>query len=101
MNRQLLTILGLLGVYAWSVGTWARRRVTRAPEVRTLFLWGALLAIPIGACIALLLPEQIPFNRESPAGIFTVYLPCFVIGGGLAFGGLGAFFGALAGKPLE
>jgi hypothetical protein len=101
MNSQLLTILALLGLYAWFVGTWARRRATRSPGSRTLLLWGALLAIPVGACIALILPEQIPFNRESPAGIFTVYLPCFVIGGGLAFGGVGAFFGALAARPLE
>jgi hypothetical protein len=101
MNRLLLTILALLGLYSWSVGRWARRRVTHSPELRTLFLWSAFLAIPVGACIAFLLPEQIPFNRESPAGIFTVYLPCFVIGGGLAFGGVGAFFGALAARPQE
>lgn len=101
MNSQLLTILAVLGVYAWWVGGWARRRVVRSPEARTLFLWGAVLAIPVGIFIAFFLPEQIPFNRESPAGIFTVYLPCFLVGGGLAFGGVGAFFGALAARPQE
>jgi len=101
MNSQILTILAVLGVYAWWVGRWARRRATRSRETRTLLLWEAVLAIPVGVYVAFFLPEQIPFNRESPAGIFTVYLPCFVVGGGLAFGGLGAFFGALAARPEE
>jgi hypothetical protein len=101
VNSQLLTILALLGLYSWAVGKWARKRARRSPQTRTFFLWGSLLAIPAGVCIAFILPEQIPFNRESPAGIFTVYLPCFAIGGGLAFGGLGAFFGALFAKPEE
>ncbi len=99
MNSQLLIILAVLGVYAWAVGTWARARAARSAETKTLLLWGAILAIPVGVYIAFFLPEQIPFNRESPGGIFTVYIPCFVVGGGLAFGGLGAFFGALIARP--
>lgn len=99
MNSALLTILAVLSLYSWAVGKWAQKKVRRSPQTRAFFLWGSLLAIPIGALIALVLPEQIPFNRESPAGIFTVYLPCFAIGGGLAFGALGAFFGALTTKP--
>lgn len=91
------TLLGIVGLFAWAVGRWSYRRAARVPELRTLLLWGSVVAIPAGIGVAFFLPEQIPFNRESPAGIFTVYLPCFVAGGALAFGGVGAFFGALRG----
>ena len=93
-----LTLLGIVGLYAWWVGSWAWRRAQGAPELRSLLLWGSLCAIPVGVYVAFFLPEQIPFNRESPAGIFTVYLPCFAAGGGLTFGGMGAFFGAFRRK---
>ena len=99
MNSQLLIILGLLGLYAWAVGNWARKHARRSAQTRIFLLWGAVLAVPVGVYVAFFLPEQVPFNRESPGGIFTVYLPCFAIGGGLAFGGVGAFFGALTGRP--
>ena len=90
-----LTLLGVVGLFAWAVGSWTYVRAKRATELRTLLLWGSVLAIPVGVGVAFFLPEQIPFNRESPAGIFTVYLPCFLAGGALTFGGVGAFFGAL------
>lgn len=99
MNSSLLILLTLVGLYAWAVGKGARKRAERSAQTRMLLLWGAVLAIPVGGYVAFFLPEQIPFNRESPGGIFYVYLPCFAIGGGLAFGGVGAFFGALTARP--
>ena len=99
MNTTLLLIIGVLGFYAWSVGLWAQGKARRSAGMRSLLVWGSVIAVPLGVYVALLLPEQIDFNRESPGGIFYVYLPCFLVGGGLAFGGFGAFIGALTARP--
>lgn len=98
MNQQLLILLGLLGLAAWGAGVKAHRLAQRSPTARALLLWGGLLAIPLGVYVVLVLPEQIDFNRESPGGIFYVYLPCFLVGGGLFCGGIGAFIGALTAR---
>ena len=98
MNTFLLILLAGLGYAAWSIGRWAYRVAQRSSASRTLLLWGGLLAVPLGVFVALVLPEQINFNRESPGGIFYVYLPCFLVGGALFSGGIGAFVGALRAK---
>lgn len=101
VNTFLLALLTGLGYAAWSIGGWAHRLAARSPALRSLFLWGGLLAIPLGLVVALVLPEQLKFNRESPAGIFYVYLPCFLVGGALFAGGIGAAVGAfrVRGEP--
>ena len=98
MNTFLLVLLAGLGYAAWSIGSWAHGVARRSPALRSLFIWGGLLAIPLGVFVVLVLPEQINFNRESPGGIFYVYLPCFLVGGALFAGGIGAFVGALRAK---
>ena len=95
MNTFLLALLAGIGYAAWSIGRWAHGVAQRSPLHRTALLWGGLLAIPLGLVVALVLPEQIEFNRESPAGILYVYLPCFLAGGALFAGGIGAFAGAI------
>ena len=99
MNSFLLVLLAGLGYAAWSVGRWAHGVARRSPGKRGLLLWGGLIAVPLGIVVALVLPEQIKFNRESPGGIFYVYLPCFLVGGALFCGGLGALVGALKASP--
>ena len=94
MNTLLLIVLGLLGWGIWGAARWARGVALGAPQLRPLLLWGGLLAVPLGLVVALVLPEQIHFNRESPAGIFYVYLPCLLVGGVLFAGGIGAAVGA-------
>ena len=95
MNSFFLLLLAGLGYAAWSIGSWAYRLARRSPASRTLLLWGGLLAVPLGVFVVLVLPEQLKFNRESPGGIFYVYLPCLLVGGALVAGGIGAFIGAL------
>ena len=99
MNTTLLIILGLLGFYAATVAVWVRGKIRKAPGTKGLWIAAGLVAAPLGAYVALMLPEQIDFNRESPGGIFYVYLPCFLIGGGLAVGWIGAFLGAIFTTP--
>ncbi|MDP9145401.1 MAG: hypothetical protein M3N43_12020 [Actinomycetota bacterium] len=96
-----LTLLGLALVWIWAAAVWVRGRIALNPGARKLWIVASVTAIPAGALIALWLPEQIPFNRESPGGIFYVYLPCFAIGGGLCLGGIGGFIGALLARPGE
>lgn len=98
MSTPLLILLGLVGWGIWGAGRWAKRMAMRSPGTRALLLWGGLVAVPLGVFVVLVLPEQIHFNRESPGGIFYVYLPCFLVGGALFSGGIGAFVGALRGK---
>ena len=98
MNTLLLIVLGLLGWGIWGSARWARGAALGAPGLRPLLLWGGLLASPLGIYVALFLPEQLEFNRESPAGIFYVYLPCFLAGGVLFAGGIGGVVGALRAK---
>ena len=98
MNSFLLVLLAGLGYAAWSVGRWAHGVARRSPGKRSLLLWGGLLAVPLGVFVVLVLPEQLKFNRESPGGIFYVYLPCLLVGGALFAGGIGAFVGALRAK---
>src|SRR5688572_27694444 len=89
-----LIVLGLASVWIWAAAVGVQGKLKAAPELRILYLILGIVAVPVGALIALWLPEQISFNRESPAGIFYVYLPCFLIGGGLALGGIGAAIGS-------
>jgi hypothetical protein len=89
-----LVILGLALVWIWAAAVWVRGRIARNPGSWKLWLIASVVAIPVGVLIVLWLPEQIPFNRESPGGIFYVYLPCFLIGGALALGGIGATVGS-------
>jgi hypothetical protein len=93
-----LILLGLALVWIWAAAVGVRGKIEAAPDLRIPFLVLSIVAVPVGALIALWLPEQIPFNRESPAGIFYVYLPCFAIGGGLCLGGIGGFLGALTSR---
>lgn len=55
----------------------------------------------LGLVVALWLPEHLNFNRESPAGIFYIYLPCFTAGAALFFGGIGVGVGAGMARPQE
>jgi hypothetical protein len=97
-----LIVLGIAFVWIWATAVWVRGRIALRPGTRKRWLIASVIAVPAGALIALWLPEQIPFNRESPAGIFYVYLPCFAIGGGLCLGGIGGFIGALvAGRGVS
>lgn len=93
-----LIILGIALAWIWAAAVWVRGRIALRPETLKIWLVASVVAIPVGALIALWLPEQIPFNRESPAGLFTVYLPCIAIGGGLALGGIGVFLGTLTAR---
>lgn len=101
MKTLLLLLLAALGYAAWTVGDRARKVTEGSPGMRQLLLWGGLIAAPAGVLVALVLPEQINFNRESPAGLFYVYLPCFLVGGALFAGGIGAFIGALRARGVS
>jgi hypothetical protein len=94
-----LTLLGLALVWIWAAAVGVQGRIRQDPETKMVWLITSMVAVPVGALVALWLPEQIPFNRESPGGIFYVYLPCFLIGGGLCLGGIGGFIGAIIFRP--
>jgi hypothetical protein len=101
LNTTLLVILGLAGLYSWWVAGKYRRYAESSRAMRKLGLvWSGPVAL-LGVAAAFWLPEQIPFNRESPAGIFTVYLPCFLGGGALFFGAIGVFVASVRARPSE
>lgn len=101
MNTFLLLAVAGLGYAAWSIGRWARGVAERSRGMRSLLVWGGLLAVPLGVYVVLVLPEQVDFNRESPGGIFYVYLPCLLAGGALFCGGIGAFVGGIRAKSVS
>jgi hypothetical protein len=91
MNSFLLGLLLAAGFYSWWVAGKFRPYAESSEAMRKLGLyWSGPVAL-LGVATALWLPEQIKFNRESPGGIFYVYLPCFLAGAALFFGGIGVF----------
>lgn len=101
MSSALLVPLALAGLFSWWAAGKYRPYAEGSRALRRLgLLWSGPAAL-IGVATALWLPEQIPFNRESPAGIFTVYLPCFLAGGALFFGAIGIFVASFRARPTE
>ena len=94
MNSFLLGAVAVAGLYAWWVAGKFRPYAESSPAIRTFGLYWSLPVALIGVGTALWLPEQIPFNRESPGGIFYVYLPCVLAGAALFFGAIGIFVAA-------
>lgn len=97
----LLFTLGLAGSCSWWVAEKYRPFAEGSAAFRKFGLFWSLPLMMAGVATAFRLPEQIPFNRESPAGIFTVYLPCFLAGGALFFGAIGIFVASLRARPAS
>ena len=98
MNSFLLGIIAVAGLYAWWVAGKFRPYAKSSEAMRKLGLYWSVPVALLGVATALWLPEQINFNRESPGGIFYVYLPCFLAGAALFFGAIGVFVASLRAK---
>jgi len=101
MNSQLLILLGLCGLFSWWVAGKYRPYAGSSRALRRLGLYWSWVVAAIGVATAFWLPEQIPFNRESPGGLFTVYIPCFLGGGALFFGAIGVFVASVRARAPQ
>ncbi len=99
--RFLFIVAGIAGWYAWWVAQKYRPYAESSAALRKLGLYWSIPVALIGVATAFWLPEQINFNRESPGGIFYVYLPCFLGGAALFFGAIGVFVVSLRAKSVE
>jgi len=95
LNSTLLIILGIAGLYAWWVAGKFRPYAESSRAWRKLGLYWSFPVALLGVATAVWLPEQIPFNRDSPGGLFTTYIPCWLAGAALFFGAIGVFLAAL------
>jgi hypothetical protein len=91
VNTFLWGVVALAGLYAWWVAGKYRPYAESSAAWRKLGLWWSLPVALLGVATALWLPEQVDFNRDSPGGIFYVYIPCFLTGAALFFGAIGVF----------
>ena len=98
MNGVLFVPFALAGLYSWWVAGKFRPYAESSEAMRKLGLYWSVPVALLGVATALWLPEQIKFNRESPGGLFYVYLPCFLAGAALCFGAIGVFVASLRAK---
>lgn len=75
---KLVWLIVLIALLVW-IFVRARRQAGD-PRRRRFIIKRAVVMVPVGLAIGLLLPQRVPMNNESPAGI-VVYLLCWVIGG--------------------
>jgi hypothetical protein len=94
---KLVSLLALIALLVW-IFVKARRQAEQSPQRRRFIIWRAIVIIPVGLVIALVLPQRVPMNNESPAGI-VVYLVGWVIGGLLALQGITSLAAALIARP--
>jgi ABC-type amino acid transport system permease subunit len=76
----------------------ARRQAEQSPQRRRFIIWRAVVMALIGLPIALLLPQRVPMNNESPAGV-VVYLVCWFVGGLMVMQAGISVVAALMAKP--
>lgn len=95
MNSFLLGVLAVTGLYSWWVARKFRPYAESSEAMRKLGVYWSVPVALFGVATALWLPEQINFNRESPGGLFYVYLPCFMAGAALFFGAIGVFVASM------
>ena len=100
MNTRVLLLfitLGLLAGAAWASG---RRSGARSRRTRRKAIALAIGGVITSLFIAFAVPELIPMNRESPAGLI-VYFGCWIIGGASGLICIATLAGALSARPAE
>jgi hypothetical protein len=94
---KLVSLAVLIAVVLWTFKK-GRAQAAQSPARRRFIVWRAAVIIPLGLAIALLLPQRVPMNVESPAGV-VIYLLCWLIGGLLALQGVISLLAALLARP--
>ena len=94
---KLISLIILIALLVW-IFVRTRAQAAQSAKRRRSIMLRAWFAVPVGLAIALLLPQRVPMNNESPAGI-VVYLVGWVIGGLLALQGITSLAAALIARP--
>ena len=94
---KLISLIILIALLVW-IFVRTRAQAAQSAKRRRSIMLRAWFAVPVGLAIALLLPQRVPMNNESPAGI-VVYLLCWLIGGLMALQGVISVVAAFIAKP--
>lgn len=98
MNFRFFLLLVVLGLLAGAAYAGGRRSGRHSPASRRKAILLAVGGIVTSLIIAFGVPEWIPMNRESPAGVI-VYFACWMIGGTAGLLCLATLAGAIGARP--
>ena len=98
MNPRVFLLFIILGLLTGAAFAGGRRSGRHSPASRRKAILLAVGGIVTSVIIAFGVPEWIPMNRESPAGVI-VYFGCWLIGGTSGLVCIATLAGALSARP--
>lgn len=100
MGMRLALVLIVLGLLAGVAFAGGRRSAFHSHASRRRAILLAIGGIATSLVIAFAVPEWVPMNRESPAGLI-VYFACWLIGGTAGLICVATLAGALTARPAK